>query len=202
MSQPPPDITAHAFFESWLPAAFTGAGLAGLDAAPAVRVTLSGAGGGDWQVQAGDGGLTVTTLAAGKHEDMDVWLRQSAADFLAAFNRDPDLPALLPSGWSALDLLFLDPRDVALLDQMSGRILLEIAGKRRRRWALDLAFGKDGISAGRARATVQIDAATYDGLRTKTIAPMQALLSGKLKIDGDRTLAMKAMMLVGSRLSR
>lgn len=185
-----------------MPNAFSGAGLSGLATAPSVRVTLSGEGGGDWRVQAGDGGLTVTALAPGKQPDPDVWLRQSAADFLAAFHRDPDLPELLPAGWSALDLLFLDERDIALLDQMTGRILLEIAGKRRRRWALDLAFGKEGIAAGRARATVQIDAATYDGLRTKTMAPMQALLGGKVKIDGDRTLAMKAMMLVGARLSR
>jgi putative sterol carrier protein len=31
---------------------------------------------------------------------------------------------------------------------------------------------------------------------------MQALLGGKVKIEGDRALAMKAMMLIGSRLSR
>jgi hypothetical protein len=202
MAHPPSDITAKAFFESWLPQAFSGAGLAALATAPAVRVTLSGAGGGDWRVQAGDSGLEVTPLAPGERVSADVWLRQPVADFLAAFTRDPDLPELFPAGWSALDLLFLDERDVALLDQMSGRIALEIAGKRRRRWTLDLAFGKEGINAGRARATVQIDAATYDGLRTKTIAPMQALLGGKVKIDGDRALAMKAMMLVGARLSR
>jgi hypothetical protein len=75
-------------------------------------------------------------------------------------------------------------------------------GKRRRRWTLDLAFGKDGINAGRARATVQIDGTTYDGLRTRTMAPMQALLGGKVKIDGDRTLAMKALMLTAQRLGR
>jgi len=153
-------------------------------------------------VRAGEDGLEVTALEPGRQDEVDVWLRQPAADFLAAFHGDPDLPNLLPAGWTALDLLFLDPRDVALLDQMSGRIVLEILGKRRRRWALDLAFDKDGINAGRARATVQIDGASYDGLRTRTIAPMQALLGGKVKIDGDRTLAMKALMLTAQRLAR
>jgi SCP-2 sterol transfer family len=200
--RPPPGLSAPTFFESWLPDAFTRSGRRGLATAPAVRVTLSGEGGGDWRVQAGEEGLEVTSLKPGRHEGVDVWLRQSAADFLAAFTPEPDLPELLPAGWTALDLLFLDERDVALLDQMSGRIALEISGKRRRRWTLDLAFAKEGVNAGRARATVQIDAATYDGLRTKTVAPMQALLGGKVKIEGDRNLAMKALLLVAQRLAR
>jgi hypothetical protein len=200
--RPPPDLSAATFFGTWLHEAFAHSGRQGLAGAPAVRVTLSGPGGGDWRIRAGEDGLEVTALSPGKQDDVDVWLRQSAADFLAAFHGDPDLPDLLPAGWTALDLLFLDPRDVALLDQMSGRILLEIHGKRRRRWALDLAFAKDGVNAGRPRATVQIDGTTYDGLRTKTMAPMQAMLGGKVKIDGDRTLAMKALMLTAARLAR
>jgi len=203
--RPPPDLSVTDFFGTWLHQAFAHAGRQGLAGAPSVRVTLSGAAGGDWRVRAAEDGLEVAALAPGPSqgpEQIDVWLRQSAADFLAAFHGDPDLPDLLPAGWTALDLLFLDPRDVAMLDQMSGRIVLEIHGKRRRRWTLDLAFGKDGINAGRARATVQIDGTTYDGLRTRTIAPMQALLGGKVKIDGDRTLAMKALMLTAQRLGR
>jgi hypothetical protein len=200
--RPPPGLAPSTFFETWLPDAFSRSGRKGASTAPAVRVTLSGEGGGDWRVRATEEGLVVTALAPGRQDDVDVWLRQSAADFLAAFNADPDLPELLPAGWTALDLLFLDERDVALLDQMSGRIALEIAGKRRRRWTLDLAFAKDGINAGRARAVVQIDGATYDGLRTKTVAPMQALLGGKVKIEGDRNLAMKALLLVAQRLAR
>jgi hypothetical protein len=200
--RPPPDLSVAEFFGTWLHQAFTHAGRQGLAGAPSVRVTLSGAGGGDWRVRAAEDGLEVTALSPGRQDDVDVWLRQSAADFLAAFHGDADLPDLLPAGWTALDLLFLDPRDVALLDQMSGRIVLEIHGKRRRRWTLDLAFGKDGINAGRARATVQIDGTTYDGLRTRAMAPMQALLGGKVKIDGDRTLAMKALMLTAQRLGR
>jgi hypothetical protein len=200
--RPPPGLAAVTFFESWLPDAFSRSGRKGLPGAPAVRVTLSGEGGGDWRVRAGEDGLVVTALRPGRQDDVDVWLRQSVADFLAAFTPGPDLPELLPAGWTALDLLFLEERDVALLDQMSGRIALEISGKRRRRWILDLAFAKEGVNAGRARATVQIDAPTYDGLRTRTMAPMQALLGGKVKIEGDRTLAMKALMLVAQRLAR
>jgi len=200
--RPPAGISPASFFESWLPEAFVKSGRSAPAGAPVVRVTLSGAGGGDWRVQTDEGALLVEAIGGGRPSDIDVWLRQSAADFLSAFTPGPDLPEILPSEWSALDLLFLDERDVAMLEQISGRIALEIAGRRRRRWTLDLAFAKEGINAGRARATVQIDAATYDGLRTRTVAPMQALLAGKVKIDGDRSLAMKALLLTAARLSR
>lgn len=201
--RPPRDLSAAAFFDTWLPEAFSRAGRVGVAGAPAVRVTLSGEGGGDWWLRAGEGGLVVKALPPGRLAlEVNVWLRQSVVDFLATFSPGPDLPELLPAGWTALDLLFLDERDVALLEQMSGRIAVEIAGRRRRRWTLDLAFAKEGIGAGRPRAVVQIDGATYDGLRSKTMAPMQALLGGKVRIEGDRTLAMKSLMLVGARLAR
>jgi hypothetical protein len=199
--RPPPGITAAEFFESWLPATVAAAGCAPPPDAPPVRVTLSGQGGGEWRVQAQGSGLEVVS-APPRNVPSEVWLRQNVADFAAAFTRDPDLPELLPAHWSALDLLFLDIRDVALVRQMAGRILLEVNGQRRRRWALDAAFGKEGMAAGRPRATIQIDGATYEGLRAGTLAPMQALLGGKIKVDGDRALAGRALMLVAARLTR
>ena len=62
--------------------------------------------------------------------------------------------------------------------QLSGRLLFEIEGKRRRRWALDVGFGKAGVSAGRPRTTMRLDGATFEGLRTGAIPPMQPLLDG------------------------
>ena len=97
---------------------------------------------------------------------------------------------------------FVNPRDVDLLRQISGRLLLEIEGKRRRRWALDVGFGKAGVSAGRPRTTLRVDGQTFDGLRAGKIPPMQVLLDGRLKIEGDRALAMQLMLLAGSRLGR
>jgi hypothetical protein len=109
---------------------------------------------------------------------------------------------LLPAGWSVRDLLFAAPGDVELVRQIAGRLLFEIEGRRRRRWALDVAFGKVGVAAGRPRTTVRIDGATFEGVRGGTIAPMQALLDGRLKVEGDRALAMQLLLLVGSRLGR
>jgi hypothetical protein len=125
------------------------------------------------------------------------------ADFRVALGApDPDLPALLPDGWSVRDLLFADPRDVDLMRQISGRLSFEIEGRRRRRWTLDVGFGKAGVSAGRPRTTVRIDGASFEGVRAGSIPPMQLLLDGRLKIEGDRALAMQLLLLVGGRLGR
>ena len=199
--RPPAGTTAVDFFERWLPAAFQASGRQAPLAAPVVRASLSGTGGGAWDVQACEDELRIEP--AGR-EAPDVWLRQSATDFLIALSPepDPDLPQMLPPGWSALDLLFLDPRDIELLRQVNGRMLVEVAGRRGRRWTFDVGFGKTGVSAGRARATIRLDGTTFDGLRNGTIAPMQPLFDGRLKIEGDRALAMQLLLLLGSRLAR
>jgi len=81
-------------------------------------------------------------------------------------------------------------------------VALEIEGRRRRRWSVDVAFAAAGVAAGRPRSTVRLDGATFDGLRTGAIPPMQPLLDGRLKIEGDRALAMQLLLLLGSRLAR
>lgn len=198
--RPPPGIAASEFFERWLPEAFAAAGHRVPPDAPVVRATISGAGGGAWELEATDGALTVR--APGR-EPPDVWIRQSAADLRVALGEhDPDLPPLFPDGFSARSLLVVDARDVDLVRQVSGRLLVEIEGRRRRRWAIDVGFGKAGVSAGRPRTTVRLDGGTFEGLRSRAIPPMQPLLDGRLKVEGDRALAMQLLLLVGSRLGR
>jgi hypothetical protein len=197
--RPPAGIPIAEFFETWLPEAFVAAGRRAPPNAPRVRATLSGEGGGGWDIECDDDRLTV---AAVSRDPPDVWLRQPAADFRAAFDGDPNLPALIPPGWSAFDLLFLDPRDAELLNQVSGRVLIELVGRRARRWSLDVAFGKAGVAAGRPRTTIRLDGNTFLGLQTGSIPPLQALLGGKLSLEGDRALAMQLLLLFGSRLAR
>jgi SCP-2 sterol transfer family protein len=198
--RPPLDVAVSDLFERWLPEAFAAAGQRAPADAPTVRASISGAGGGTWEIHAHDTTLSVSPPGP---EPPDVWIRQSVADLRVALGApDPDLPALLPPGWSARDLLFTDPRDVDLMRQISGRLAFEIDGRRRRRWTLDVGFGKAGVSAGRPRTTIRIDGATFEGVRSGAIAPMQTLLDGRLKIEGDRALAMQLLLLVGGRLGR
>jgi hypothetical protein len=198
--RPPPGITVTEFFERWLPEAFSAAGMRAPAGTPIVRASISGEGGGTWELRASDERLAVDKPG---RPAPDVWIRLSAPDLLTALGTpDPDLPELLPPDWSALDLLFLDPRDLNLLRQVSGRIAMEVAGRRRRRFQLDIGFGAAGVNAGRPRTTVRLDGTTFEGLRSGTLPPMKPLLDGRLKIEGDRALAMQLLLLVGSRLSR
>jgi len=114
--RPPPDVGVAEFFERWLPEAFAKSSRRGPLEGPVVRATISGEGGGAWELQVREDELSVNAPA---RDAPAVWVRQSTADLRAALGApDPDLPALIPPGWSALDLLFLDPRDVELLRQV------------------------------------------------------------------------------------
>ncbi|HEY6475460.1 MAG TPA: SCP2 sterol-binding domain-containing protein [Polyangia bacterium] len=198
--RPPPDIAFAELFERWLPGAFAATGQRAPAGTPVLRVSVAGADGGPWQL-ALDGTLLRTT-AAGR-TPADIWIRLAAADLRVLLgNADADLPQIVPAGWSARQILIVDPADVDLVKQISGRVLIEIEGRRRRRFALDVGFGKAGVSAGRPRTTVRLDGATLEGLRSGAIPPMQPLVDGRLKIEGDRALAMQLLLLVGSRLGR
>jgi hypothetical protein len=198
--RPPPEIVLSELFEQWLPAAFAAAEQHAPADTPVVRVSVSGAGGGGWELAVADDRLVVSPPGRALP---DVWIRLSVADLRVALGAsDPDLPELAPPGASAPQILLVDPRDVDLVRQISGRLLIEISGRRRRRWALDVGFGKAGVSAGRPRTTLRLDGQTFEGLRAGTIPPMQVLLDGRLKIEGDRALAMQLMLLAGSRLGR
>ncbi len=198
--RPPPDVTPAELFERWLPQAFAAAGWRAPAGVPRLRVSVGGAAGGPWDLSVAGSTLNVAT---GNREAPDIWMRLSQADLRVALGaEDPDLPAIAPPGWSMRDLLIVEPADVDLVRQISGRVAVEIEGRRRRRWTLDVGFGAAGVSAGRPRTTLRLDAATFEGLRSGALPPMQPLLDGRLKIEGDRALAMQLLLLIGSRLSR
>ena len=143
------------------------------------------------------------TVGPAGREPPDVWIRQSVADLRVVAGSNRSRPArAVAAGRGQHHVLFGDPRDVELLRQVSGRLLFELEGRRRRRWALDVGFGKAGVSAGRPRTTLRVDSATFEGVRSGSIPPMQALLDGRLKLEGDRGLAMQVLLLFGSRLAR
>ena len=203
-SRPPADMPASEIIESWLPRAFAAALRRPPPDSPLVRMTLSGPGGGTWDVCVSDDALVVERRELGAHGrsdpqgDPDVLLRQSAPDFLALFRDDPDLPALLPANADVMDLLCVDENKIDLLAHIDGRIAVEIHGRRRRRWTLDVAFGPSGMRAGRPRSTVRVDSRTCEELSNGTLAVLPALLAGRLQVEGDRALVMQVVMLVGS----
>jgi hypothetical protein len=208
MGRPPPEIPAREIIESWLPRAFAAAPRRPPPDSPSLRVTLSGQGGGDWELRATEDALIVQRREPSPrhrpHPDSevdqypDIWLRQGVADFLALFHEEPDLPSLLPPQADVMDLLCIDQGRIGLLAQIDGRIAFEIHGRRRRRWTVDLAFGPSGMRAGRPRSTVRVDSRTCEELAAGDLAPLQTLLAGRLQVEGDRALVMQVVMLAGS----
>jgi hypothetical protein len=171
-------------------------------ASPCLRLSLSGPDGGEWDMRIFDGVLFVDRSQATigvRREDPDVWIRQSAADFLAVIFPSDDLFELLPPSIDVVDLLGAESQELELLQKLEGRIRFELEGKRRRRWCVDVALGRSGMMAGRPRTTVIIDAATCEKLAARTVNPLQALLAGRLRVDGDKALAMQVLMLVATR---
>lgn len=231
LGRPPADVPASEIIESWLPRAFAAAPRRPPPDSPSLRVTLSGRGGGDWDLCATEEALVVQRREPSpRHRpspdgvrggsppgfgtdsrrgwepsqnshvdhDPDIWLRQTAIDFLALFHDEADLPSLLPPDTDLMDLLCIDQGKIGHLAQIDGRIAFEIHGRRRRRWTVDVAFGPSGMSAGRPRSTVRVDSRTYEELAAATLAPLQALLAGRLQVEGDRALVMQVVALVGS----
>ena len=201
--RPPAGADATLILESWLPAVFAGTSKRWAGDSPVVRLTLSGPGGGEWELQVVDGRLEVErmTPVLGIHREYpDIWIRMTAADFLAVPFPNEDLIDFLPANADPVDLLFAQAEDVEILAKLDGRIKFELEGRRRRRWAIDVAFGSTGMRAGRPRTTVSIDGGTCDKLAQRVLTPLSALLAGRLRVDGDRVFAMQVLMLVASRI--
>ncbi len=203
LGRPPVGADPTTILEAWLPEVFSSASQKWEGTSPALRLSLSGQGGGNWELRVEDGQLSVEhvsrTLGA-RPANPDIWIRMNAADFLAVPFPSEDLFDFLPANADLVALLFAQAQDMELLDKLDGRIKFELEGRRRRRWSVDAAFGPAGMRAGRPRTTVSIDGGTCEKLATRALTPLQALLAGRLRVDGDRVLAMQVLMLVATRL--
>jgi hypothetical protein len=86
-SRPPEDATVSAILESWLPEVFSSADKTMAGTSPRLRLSLSGPDGGEWDLQIVDDQFVAkrcTHMIGPRRDDPDIWIRQSAADFLAA----------------------------------------------------------------------------------------------------------------------
>lgn len=202
-TRPPVGMSAAAIIESWLPGMFAEGRRAFDGSSPRLRLSLSGPDGGEWELQILDGELLVEPCRRQigvRDDDPDIWIRQSAPDFLAVVFPSEDLFELLPPSADIADLLSPESQEMELLQKLDGRIKFEMEGRRRRRWAVDAAFGRAGMLAGRPRTTVSIDSSTCEKLAIRSMTPLQALLAGRLRVEGDKTFALQVMMLVATRI--
>jgi len=202
-SRPPATSAPVEILESWLPAQFRAAARKPQGRSPRLRLSLSGSDGGEWDLEVEDGELAVARRVRGLHardDEPDVWIRQSAADFLAVLFPHEDLFDFLPASADIVLLLSPESQEMELFERLDGRIKFELHGRRRRRWAVDAAFGRSGMLAGRPRTTVIVDSGVCERLAARTMNPLQALLAGRLRVEGDKTFAMQVLMLVATRM--
>ena len=202
-SRPPAGASATAILDAWLPEVFSSAGKAIQGTSPRLRLSLSGPEGGEWDLQIVDGSFTTQRPTRGigpRRDDPDIWIRQSVPDFLAVPFPSEDLFAFLPPSVDVVKLFCPDSNEMELLERLDGRIKFELEGRRRRRWSVDAAFGRTGMRAGRPHTTVSIDSGTCAKLAARALNPLQALLGGRLRIDGDKAFAMQVLMLVATRV--
>ena len=197
-ARPDPALSAKEVLTHWLPERFAAKGRILPPDCPKLRVT----------VREKTGNVDLLCVASGSElsvhedfapEDADFWVRLTTADFHTLIHGDPDMPILVPPERDFIDLIVVDANDVDRFKQLSGRLAVEIVGKKRRRFCLDVAFGDAGFKAGRPKSTVTIDGPALEGLMNGTKAPLQALLEGRIRVDGDRALAMQAMLLAVAR---
>jgi putative sterol carrier protein len=202
-SRPPPASEPVEIIESWLPAVFASSAHRPEGSSPRLRLSLSGLDGGEWDMAIEDGELAVARRVRALHvrgDDPDVWIRQSTSDFLAVLFPDEDLFQFLPDSADLVTLLSPESQEMELLRKLEGRIKFELEGRKRKRWSVDVSFARAGMLAGRPRTTVSIDSGTCEKLAARTMNPLQALLAGRLRVDGDKTFAMQVLMLVATRI--
>lgn len=200
----PASFSPRQVVEGWLPDAWRAAPPEDDLRLPRLRLTLSGVNGGDWLLDADGSELRIEAVPPAARPGptgVDVWVRLSAQDFAAVVHGDPDLPALLPPGDTPLAWLVRARSEGDLLRGLAGRAAFEITGRKRRRWMVDTAFGPTGMNAGRPRTIIRTEGVAFERLRTGAQAPLQALLDGSVKVEGDRQLAMQMFMLAAARLT-
>ena len=192
---PPPNITPSEFFEKWLPEQFeivkTELGADKWVAVPEISLacTLTGEGGGTWRLAinggilsvsqgAGDGALVELTTA------VNDWRALVTPVSQGGLLPDPEAASAPPN------LPMLNPAALTQLTMIAGTLSIQIAGFQGRDWQL----GATVKGAAEPNASIVVDAATLEEIRTGAIAAPQAFFAGKIQISGDVSFAMQLGM--------
>jgi len=193
------------FFEEFLPQRFATAELppALCDAEFSLGVALVGEGGGEWLLQLGGGALRVER---GSRNGAPVTLVQSVADWRGglwegrggAFSaRAASLfdPLVLIDAMKGREDRLLAP---GLLDRVEGiaaHLEVRVTGVPGGDWSAGVLLGPGSLDAADARIVLTADDA--EALAEGRLDPVEALMSGKLRFEGDSGLLLKLPQLFG-----
>ena len=191
---PPAGTPAQAFFEHFVPKAFAAQELPAdakqLDVT--LGVQLEGEGGGQWRLHLKDGGLRVER---GPVEDAAFTVIQSVDDWRGAlwegrggaFGRQSQ--ALFQPGAGA-GAGAIPPSALAQLQMLRGMIKMVVTGDKGGEWAVAFKLGP-GPAPAKPTTTVSISADDAGALERGELDPMQAFMSGRIRVDGDMALLMQ-----------
>jgi len=197
---PAQPVEPRVFIEDVIPALF-----ADLDLEPAERavelrlgVVLRGDSGGEWTLHFVDGELGIEPR---RSSDCDLTLVQRVEDWRAAiwsgkpafvadalnvlFRRPGSDPAPSLSSSS----LQPDPRAFEELRQLRGLLEIRVEGNAEE-WRLAIQFGPGGVPL-EPDAVVQLGAAQAEEIHQGSLHPLEALMTGELRLEGDLGLILQ-----------
>ena len=188
-------VSPREFIEDVVPALFADADVATLghdDFDYKVGVLLSGDDGGAWTLHFVGAELGILSEHAA---NCHVTIVQSVADWRAALWEGR--PALVADGVNALreggvsglraargaDMTQGNPAALRELENLPGRIDAIVAGEEDPDWSVGIHIGPGPIAEEPA-ATIRIGATEADALRTGELHPLEALMTGQLRLVG------------------
>lgn len=198
---PPHAIPPREFFEDWLPRAFEESDWPVLSAGVDVTlgVKLLGEEGGEWVFRIVEGGLEVraeprkeaplSVVQPVEHWRGALWEgrggafgRQAAALFRPG--------ALQEGGAAQASPLAPTPAALAALQRLQGLLRLRVTGEEAGDWHVDLKLGPGELPE-EPTTTVEIERDDAVALERGELDPVQAFLSGRIRVLGDMGLVLQ-----------
>jgi len=208
---PSKPVTPQCFVEEIVPALFAELALDEVRGVPIkLGLLLRGAQGGEWTLQLGDGALAIR---AGRTDDCEITIVQRVEDWRSAlWEGRPGLvsdlvDALLKEGSEGFLRGRVDvasrraPNTLEGLSDIRGLVETVIAGDHGAPdWRLGIQIGVGPIPE-TPQATIRLGAEQAEAIRRGDLHPVQALIAGELRLEGDlglilqlQAVAMTAMM--------
>jgi hypothetical protein len=199
---PSSPIPPKEFLEEWLPRAFAEA-----DIPPEVReidltlgVALTGEGGGEWVFQVQSGELQVSPQSRDEAifsfvQSVEDWRgalwegrggaigRQALAMFRPGSPPAETRPGQMAAGAPS-------PAALAEMQKLNGMIRMEVTGAEGGDWSVAFRVGPGPIPD-QATTTISMSAADAEAMERGELDPMQAFMSGRMRVAGDMTLMMQ-----------
>lgn len=198
---PPHAIPPREFFEEWLPRAFAESDWPALSSQLAVTlgVKLLGEEGGEWVFRIAEGGLDVrpeprTDAPLSVVQPVEHWRGALWEGRGGAFGRQAAAlfrPGALREGGEARGSpLSPTPAALAGLQRLEGLLRLRVTGEEEGDWHVDLKLGPGALPE-EPTTTVEIERADAVALDRGELDPVQAFLSGRIRVLGDMGLVLQ-----------